>query len=165
MTPRLLESTVGIAFVRGMPMKAVEFEQRYGDLARAEYSHCTSAHTLAKALEGRQPQVIVSRSALQVWFHNYSAPTDAVRVSSVEELERVCGSDLPAMAAQHGTEHKLWEALKARTPSVYVGCKILRVWLRKHMQLERIHSAGLSFHFPSVYPLHPSRTHPSTPIC
>ena len=112
-----------------MPLRAAEFEERHGEMARREHGHFTSAYTLAKALEGRRPRINVSQSALKVWLHQYAAPAGAIRVASTEELQRVCDADLVSLAEEHASVFRLQQALKARKPPVHAGDKVLRAWL------------------------------------
>ena len=118
------------------------FETEYGTLARGEYAHCKTSRTLAKALARREPPVYVTDAVLKVWFHNVSRPPDAIHVSSQQELVRACSGYLDVLAAEHNSDYSLQRALTRQQPPVYADGKVLRSWLREHMQLVRIHSAG-----------------------
>ena len=125
-----------------MRLTAVEFESKYGDLVRVDYAAYKTAYTLRKALAGRQPPVYVTDGVLKVWFHSYSRPADAINVSSDEELLRVCGHYLYALAGEHSSVDMLTRALTKQQPPVYADAKIVRKWLLEHFNLARIHSAG-----------------------
>ena len=123
-------------------MTAAIFEARYGAIARQEFPHCTTAYMLCKALAKRRPPVSVTDCMLKVWFQNFSRPPNAVVVSTQEHLQQVCGMYIAALAAEHGTEYSLQRALTRQCPPVYADKHLVGKWLRKHMQVERIHSAG-----------------------
>ena len=65
-------------------------------------------------------------------------PSDAVTVSSAEELHRRYGDLLPALAAQNPTAHRLGRVLKARTPPLYVSDAVLKQWLLMYFDAEPI---------------------------
>ena len=73
-----------------------------------------------------------------IWFAKFRMPSDAVTVSSAEELHRTFGDILPALAAQNPTAYRLTRVLKARAPPLYVSDAVLRHWLLRHVDAEPI---------------------------
>ena len=101
----------------------------------AEY---TTARTLRVALSQRKPPIIVTDGMLKIWFAKFRLPSDAVTVSSAEELHRRYGDLLPALAAQNPTAYRLTRVLKARTPPLYVSDAVLKQWLLRYFDAEPI---------------------------
>ena len=77
-----------------------------------------------------------------LWFAKYRLPSDAVTVSSAEELHRRYGDVLPALAAQNPTSYRLMRVLKARTPPLYVSDAVLKQWFQRYFDAEPVNSAG-----------------------
>ena len=77
-----------------------------------------------------------------IWFAKFRLPSDAVTVSSAEELHRRFGDILPALAAQNPTAYRLTRVLKARTPPLYVSDAVLRQWLLRYFDARPVNSAG-----------------------
>ena len=77
-----------------------------------------------------------------IWFANFRMPSDAITVSSAEELHRRFGDILPALAAQNPTAYRLTRVLKARTPPLYVSDAVLRQWLLRYFDARPVNSAG-----------------------
>ena len=77
-----------------------------------------------------------------IWFAKFRLPSDAVTVSSAEELHRRYGDVLPALAAQNPTPYGLTRVLKARTPPLYVSDAVLKQWFQRYFDAEPVNSAG-----------------------
>ena len=60
--------------------------------------------------------MIVTDGMLKLWFAKFRLPSDAVTVSSAEELHRRYGEIFSARAVQNPTAYRLTSVLKARTP-------------------------------------------------
>ena len=101
-------------------LTAALFHELYGNLVSEHFAEYTTARTLRVALSQRKPPIIVTDGMLKIWFAKFRLPSDAVTVSSAEELHRRYGDLLPALAAQNPTAHRLRRVLKARTPPLYV---------------------------------------------
>ena len=121
---------------------AAVFQEQYGNLVSEQYAQYTTPHTLRMALSQRQPPIIVSDGMLKVWFAKYRLPSDAVSVSSAEELNRMYGDILPALAVQHPTSYRLMRALQTRTPPVYASGPTINHWLSRYFHMEPINSAA-----------------------
>ena len=107
-------------------LTAALFHELYGDLVSEHFAEYTTARTLRVALAQRKPPVIVTDGMLKNWFAKFCLPSDAVTVSSVEELRRRYGDLSPAPAAQNPTAYRLTRVLKARTPPLYVSGAVLK---------------------------------------
>ena len=77
-----------------------------------------------------------------MWVANFRLPSDAVTVSSAEELHRRYGDVLPALAARNPTPYRLTRVLKARTPPLYVSDAVLKQWFQRYFDAEPVNSAG-----------------------
>ena len=115
-----------------MKLTAALFNERYGELVSEHFAQHTTAHTLRIALSQRRPPIIVTDGMLKLWFAKYRLPSDAVTVSSAEELHRMYGDVLPALAAQNPTAYRLSKVLKERAPPLYVSEEVLKRWLRRY---------------------------------
>ena len=73
---------------------------------------------------------------LKIWFAKYRRPSDAVTVSSAEELHTKYGDILPALAAENPSAYRLMRVLKARTPPLYVSEEILKRWFLRYFDAE-----------------------------
>ena len=82
--------------------------------------------------------LIVTDGMLKSWFAQFRLPSDAVTVSSAQELHRRYGDLLPALAAQNPTAYRLMKVLKARTPPLYVSDAVLRQWLLRYVDAEPV---------------------------
>ena len=69
-------------------LTAAAFQERYGNLVSEQFAQYTTARTLRVALSQRTPPIIVTDGMLKVWFAQFRLPSDAVKVSSAEELGR-----------------------------------------------------------------------------
>ena len=107
-------------------------------LVAEHFAQYTTARTLHVALSERKPPIIVADGMLKIWFAKFSLPSDAVTVSSAEELHRRYGDLLPALAAQNPTAHRLRRVLKARTPPLYVSDAVLTQLLLRYFDAEPI---------------------------
>ena len=96
-------------------LTAALFHERYGNLVS-------------------EPPIIVTDGMLA----KFRLPSDAVTVSSAEELHRRYGDLLPALDAQNPTAHRLRRVLKARTPPLYVSDAVLKQWLLRYFDAEPI---------------------------
>ena len=123
-------------------LTAALFQERYGNLVSEHFAQYTTARTLRVALSERQPPIIVTDGMLKIWFDKFRLPSDAVTVSSAEELHIMYGDILPALAAQNPTVYRLMRVLKARTPPLYVSDAVLRQWLLRYFDAEPVNSAG-----------------------
>ena len=85
---------------------------------------------------------LIGAKAMIMWFAKFRLPSDAVTVSSAEELHRRYGDILPALATQNPTSYRLMRVLKARTPPLYVSDAVLRQWLLRYFDAEPVNSAG-----------------------
>ena len=94
-------------------LTAALFHERYGSLVTEDFAQYTTARTLRVALAERKPPIIVTDGMLKLWFDKYRLPSDAVTVSSAEELHTRYGDVLPAIAAQTPTAYRLMKVLKA----------------------------------------------------
>ena len=94
-------------------LTAALFHERYGNLVSEHFAQYTTARTLRIALSERKPPIIVTDGMLKIWFAKYRLPSDAVTVSSAEELHTRYGDVLPAIAAQNPTAYRLMKVLKA----------------------------------------------------
>ena len=119
-------------------LTAALFHERYGNLVSEHFAQYTTARTLRVALSQREPPIIVTDGMLKIWFAKFRLPSDAVTVSSAEELHRRYGDLLPALAAQNPTAHRLGRVLKARTPPLYVSDAVLKQWLLMYFDAEPI---------------------------
>ena len=86
--------------------------------------------------------VLIRAKAMIIWFAKFRLPSDAVTVSSAEELHRRYGDILPALAAQTPTAYRLMRVLKARTPPLYVSESVMRQWFLRYFDAVPINSAG-----------------------
>ena len=88
-----------------MPPKltASLFDEKYGKLVSTRFREYTTPRSLAVALANHKPPIIVTDGMLKIWFAKFRLPSDAVTVSSAEELHRRYGDILPALAAQNPT--------------------------------------------------------------
>ena len=77
-----------------------------------------------------------------IWFAKFRLPSDALTVSSAEELHTRFGDILPALAAQNPTAYRLTRVLKARTPPLYASDAVLKQWFQRYFDAEPVHSAG-----------------------
>ena len=91
-------------------LTAALFHERYGDLVSEHFAQHTTAYTLRIALSQRKPPIIVTDGMLKIWFDKYRLPSDAVTVSSAEELHTRYGDVLPALAAQNPSGYRLRKA-------------------------------------------------------
>ena len=107
-------------------LTAALFQERYGTLVSEHFAQYTTARTLRVALSQRQPPIIVTDGILKTWMEKFRMPSDAVTVSSAEELHRRYGDVLPALAAHNPTAYRLMRVLKARTPPLYVSDAVLK---------------------------------------
>ena len=123
-------------------LTAALFHELYGNLVSEQFAEYTTARTLRVALSQREPPIIVTDGMLKIWFAKFRLPSDAVTVSSAEELHRRYGDLLPALAAQNPTAYRLTRVLKARTPPLYVSDAVLKQWLLRYFDAEPINSAG-----------------------
>ena len=123
-------------------LTAALFQELYGDLVSEHFAQHTTAYTLRIALSQRQPPIIVTDGMLKLRFAKFRLPSDAVTVSSAEELHRRYGDILPALAAQNPTAYRLMRVLQARTPPLYVSDAVLKQWLLRYFDAEPINSAG-----------------------
>ena len=123
-------------------LTAALFQEWYGNLVSEHFGQYTTARTLRVALAERQPPIIVTDGMLKLWFEKFRLPSDAVTVSSAEELHREYGEILPALAAQNPTPYRLTRVLKARTPPLYVSDAVLKQWFLRYFDAEPINSAG-----------------------
>ena len=119
-------------------LTAALFHELYGNLVSEQFAEYTTARTLRVALSQREPPIIVTDGMLKNWFAKSRLPSDAVTVSSAEELHRRYGDLLPAPAAQNPTAHRLRRVLKARTPPLYVSDAVLKQWLLMYFDAEPI---------------------------
>ena len=122
-------------------LTAALFHERYGNLVSEHFAQHTT-YTLRIALSQRKPPIIVTDGMLKLWFAKYRLPSDAVTVSSAEELHRRYGDVLPALAAQNPTAYRLNKVLKERTPPLYVSEEVLKPWFLRYFDAEPINSAG-----------------------
>ena len=141
-----IRSHFGSRRVLGMPPKgkltAANFQERYGALVSQHFAEYTTARTLRVALAKRNPPIVVTDGMLKVWFANFRLPTDAVKVSSAEELHSKYGDILPALAVQNPTAYRLSKVLKARTPPLFVPDEVIKQWFRRYFEAEPVNSAG-----------------------
>ena len=107
-------------------LTAALFQELYGDLVSEHFAEYTTARTLRVALSQRKPPIIVTDGILKLWFDKYRLPSDAVTVSSAEELHTRYGDVLPALAAQNPTAYRLDKVLKERTPPLHVSEEVLK---------------------------------------
>ena len=107
-----------------------------------QYAQYTTPRTLRVALSQRHPPIIVTDGMLKMWFAKHRLPSDAVTVSSAEELHTRYGDILPALAAQNPTPYRLMRVLKARTPPLYVSDAVLKQWFLRYFDAMPINSAG-----------------------
>ena len=119
-------------------LTAAAFQSLYGNLCSEHFGQYTTARTLRIALSKRKPPIIVTDGMLKIWFAKFRLPSDAVTVSSAEELHRRYGDLLPAFAAQNPTAYRLTRVLKARTPPLYVSDAVLKQWLLMYFDAEPI---------------------------
>ena len=117
-------------------LTAALFQERYGELVSEHFAQHTTAYTLRIALSQRKPPIIVTDGMLKLWFAKYRLPSDAVTVSSAEELHRMCADVLPALAAQNPTAYRLNKVLKKRTPPLHVSEEVVKRWF---LRLSLIH--------------------------
>ena len=117
-------------------LTAALFQERYGNLVSDHFAQYTTARTLRIALSERKPPIIVTDGMLKIWFAKYRMPSDAVTVSSAEELHTKYGDILPALAVQNPSAYRLTRVLKARTPPLYVSEKILKTWFLRYFDAE-----------------------------
>ena len=113
-------------------LTAALFNERYGNIVSEHFAQHTTAYTLRIALSQRKPPIIVTDGMLKLWFAKFRLPSDAVTVSSAEELHRRYGDVLPALAAHNPTAYRLMKVLQARTPPLYVSEEVLKQWLRRY---------------------------------
>ena len=123
-------------------LTAAQFHERCGHLVPGHFAQYTTAHTLRVALSQRNPPIIVTDGMLKIRFAKFCLPSDAVTVSSAEELHRRYGDVLLALAAQNPTPYRLSRVLKARTPPLYVSDAVLKQWFQRYFDAEPINSAG-----------------------
>ena len=109
-----------------MKLTAALFHERYGEFVSEHFAQHTTAYTLRIALSQRKPPSIVTDGVLKLWFAKYRLPSDAVTVSSADELHTRYGDVLPALAAQNPTADRLNKILKERTPPLYVSEEVLK---------------------------------------
>ena len=114
------------------------FQERYGNLVSEHFAQYTTARTLRVALSERKPPIIVTDGMLKIRFAKFRLSSDAVTVSSAEELHRRYGDILPALAAQNPTAYRLMRVLKARTPPLYVSDAVLKQWFLRYFDAEPI---------------------------
>ena len=107
-----------------MKLTAALFHERYGEFVSEHFAQHTTAYTLRIALSQRKPPIIVTDGMLKIWFAKFHLPSDAVTVSSAEELHTKS-----ALAVQNPSAYRLTRVLKARTPPLYVSDAVLKQWL------------------------------------
>ena len=91
-------------------------------------------------------EVSIGAKAMIIWFATYRLPSDAVTVSSAEELHRRYGDVLPALAVQNPTPYRLTRVLKARTPPLYVSDAVLKQWFQRYFDAEpKQYHNGITF--------------------
>ena len=93
-----------------MKLTSALFHELYGNLVSEHFAEYTTARTLRVALSERKPPIIVTDGMLKLWFAKYRLPSDAVTVSSAEELHTRYGDVLPALAAQNPSGYRLRKA-------------------------------------------------------
>ena len=130
----------------GMPpqgkLTAALFQEQYGNLVSEHFAQYTTARTLRVALSQRKPPIIVTDGMLKTWFASFRVSSDAVTVSSADELDRTYGDILPALAAQNPTSYRLMRVLKGLTPPLCVSDGVLRQWFLRYFDAVHINSAG-----------------------
>ena len=94
-------------------LTAAEFEARYGELVRGEYSELGTPRLLKTALGSRRPAISVSDGLLKVWFSQYRVPPGAVRVGSSAELNEKYGPEVEELAKCHESGYKLMRAFSS----------------------------------------------------
>ena len=142
-SPYRSSSSSSLAVSTQEGMNAVAFEEKHGDLVRREFSEYTTAYTLQKALEKRRPPIRVSVAMLRVWFGKITLPEGAVKVSSSTELQALYGEELDSLAEENPSAYKLRQALKKRSPPVYITDGIAKEWFKRYRgELQYINSAG-----------------------
>ena len=77
-------------------LTAALFHELCGNLVSEHFAEYATARTLRVALSQRKPPIIVTDGMLKIWFAKFRLPSDAVTVSSAEELHRRYGDLLPA---------------------------------------------------------------------
>ena len=88
-------------------LTAALFQERYGNLVSEHFAQYTTAHTLRVALSERKPPIIVTDGMLKMWFANFRLPSDAVTVSSAEELQRRYGMAISCLHLQHRIQQRI----------------------------------------------------------
>ena len=123
-------------------LTAALFQERYGTLVSEYFAQYTSARTLRVALSQFKPPILVTDRMLKFWCSKFRLPSDAVTVSSADELQSKYGDVLASLAAQNPTSRRLTRALKALTPPLYVAEHTLKTWFRMYFDADVINSAG-----------------------
>ena len=109
---------------------AAEFEEIYGVLTRSEYPEFTRERALSKVLARREPPVIVSDGVLRVWLNKYK-PTDAVTVTSIQDLQDMYGDVVKNLVTEHGSPYKLAKALRTtQAPPIIISISMAGQWIK-----------------------------------
>ena len=112
---------------------ALQLEAKYGaELARPPLSDASSPYRLRAALAARKPPVDISEQLAKTWFKKYRLPDGALRVNSATDLEDQYGESIRHLSHEYPTGYKLSEALRQRTPPLYVTRPICETWLNKY---------------------------------
>ena len=109
---------------------AAEFEEIYGVLTRSEYPEFTRERALSKVLARREPPVIVSDGVLRVWLKKYKT-SDAVIVTSIQDLQDAYGDVVKALLTVHDTPYKLAKALRTtQAPPIIISTSMAGQWIK-----------------------------------
>ena len=83
---------------------------------------------------------------LKMWFAKYRVRSDAVIVSSAEELHSRYADILPGLASQNPTAYRLMRVLKELTPPIHVTDAVLKQWFLRYFDADHyIAKYGLIF--------------------
>ena len=129
---------------------ADDFELEYGDMVRAQYHGCGTAHQLGKALERHKPPISMSPGLLKQWFVKHgmsgssrSSGSSGITIKSRLDLQQQFGDILPSMADTHTTPYLLCKALAQLSPPVILTQGIARECFKHNRsELKYIKSAG-----------------------
>ena len=131
---------------------ALELEAKYGsELGRPPLSEASSPYRLRIALAARNPSIKVSEQLVKTWYTKYRVPADAEKLPNATVLEDKYGESIRHMVHEYPTGYKLSEALRQRTPPLYVTRQICDTWLSKYRGAVAVTNVDNAGHLELLY--------------
>ena len=111
-----------------MPVEtSAQLQDKYGDeLAQPPFSDVKTGYMLRKALGERKPPVAVTHQVCREWIKKYRLSGGAETVGTADELQQKYGDCIRHLVVECPTAYKFREALRNRTPPLYVSKEFAR---------------------------------------